>query len=176
VMAQPQTSPDRPTAVPAARVATKAATAVAFRPVASPAASSSKTVAAVKTRVARPSQVRESKPKSAPRHKTPATPKAPPLDPEATAFPSATVWLNRAAPDTGVSPGGGVATSSDALSAVAQLALTIERPAQTGDLDPELAYRMSSLLLVIRDYIAPVEPAEHERIIRYLEEITAALR
>jgi hypothetical protein len=33
------------------------------------------------------------------------------------------------------------------------------RPAQTGDLDPELAYRMSSLLLVIRDYIAPVEPA-----------------
>ena len=84
--------------------------------------------------------------------------------------------LVRAAPDTGVSPGSGVATSSDALSAVAQLALTIERPAQTGDLDPELAYRMSSLLLVIRDYIAPVEPAEHERIIRYLEEITAALR
>ena len=84
--------------------------------------------------------------------------------------------LVRAAPDTGVSPGGGVATSSDALSAVAQLALTIERPAQTGDLDPELAYRMSSLLLVIRDYIAPVEPAEHERIIRYLKEITAALR
>jgi len=99
VMAQPQASPDRPTAVPAARVATKAATAVASRPVASPAASSSKTVAAVKTRVARPSQVRQSKPKSAPRHKTPATPKAPPLDPEATAFPSATVWLNRAAPD-----------------------------------------------------------------------------
>ena len=29
---------------------------------------------------------------------------------------------------------------------MAQLALTIERPAQTGDLDPELAYRMSSLL------------------------------
>jgi hypothetical protein len=84
--------------------------------------------------------------------------------------------LVRAAPDTGVSPGGGIATSSDALSAVAQLALTIERPAQTGDLDPELAYRMSSLLLVIRDYIAPVEPAEHERIIRYLKEITTALR
>jgi hypothetical protein len=59
---------------------------------------------------------------------------------------------------------------------VAQLALTIERPAQTGDLDPQLAYRMSSLLLVIRDYIAPVEPAEHERIIRYLQEVTAALR
>jgi len=84
--------------------------------------------------------------------------------------------LVRPAPDTGESPGGGVATSSDALAAVAQLALTIERPAQTGDLDRQPAYRMSSLLLVIRDYIAPVEPAEHERIIRYLQEITTALR
>ena len=35
---------------------------------------------------------------------------------------------------------------------------------------------MSSLLLVIRDYIAPIEPEEHERIIRYLQEITTALR
>ena len=84
--------------------------------------------------------------------------------------------LVRPDPDTGESPGGGVATSRDALSALAQLALTIERPAQTGDLDPNLAYRMSSLLLVIRDYIAPIEPEEHERIIRYLQEITTALR
>jgi hypothetical protein len=33
------------------------------------------------------------------KHQAPAAPKAPPLDPEAAAFPSATVWLNRAAPD-----------------------------------------------------------------------------
>jgi hypothetical protein len=84
--------------------------------------------------------------------------------------------LVRPDPDTDESPGGGVATSSDALAAVAQLALTIERPAQTGDLDPDLAYRMSSLLLVIRDYIAPVDPAENQRIVRYLKEVTAALR
>jgi hypothetical protein len=84
--------------------------------------------------------------------------------------------LVRPEPGTDDAPGGGVATSSDALSAVAQLALTIERPAQTGDLDPDLAYRMSSLLLVIRDYIAPVDAGEHERIIRYLKEVTAALR
>jgi hypothetical protein len=99
VMAQPQASPDRPTVVPDARVATKAATAVASRPLATAAVSSSKTVAVVKTRVARPSQVKQSKPQSAPGHKTPAAPKAPPLDPEVAGFPSATVWLNRAAPD-----------------------------------------------------------------------------
>ncbi|MDT7554151.1 MAG: hypothetical protein QOI16_2687 [Pseudonocardiales bacterium] len=84
--------------------------------------------------------------------------------------------LVRPAPDTDEAPGAGVATSADALAALAQLALTIERPAQTGDLDPQLAYRMSSLLLVIRDYIAPVDSAEHARIIRYLQEVTAALR
>ncbi|HEY0813157.1 MAG TPA: hypothetical protein VGE11_07730 [Pseudonocardia sp.] len=84
--------------------------------------------------------------------------------------------LIRFAADAREAPGGGVATGNDALSAVAQLALTIERPAQTGDLDPGLAYRMSSLLLVIRDYIAPVESEEHARIIRYLEEVTSALR
>jgi hypothetical protein len=43
--------------------------------------------------------VTQSRPQSAPKHKAPAAPKAPPLDPEAAAFPSATVWLNRAAPD-----------------------------------------------------------------------------
>jgi hypothetical protein len=84
--------------------------------------------------------------------------------------------LVRPPPDTPESPGDGVATSSDALSALAQLALAIERPAQTGDLDPNLAYRLSSLLLVIRDYIAPVDPGKHERIIRYLREVAAALR
>jgi hypothetical protein len=84
--------------------------------------------------------------------------------------------LVRPHPDTPESPGDGVATSSDALSALAQLALAIERPAQTGDLDPNLAYRLSSLLLVIRDYIAPVDPGKHERIIRYLREVAAALR
>jgi hypothetical protein len=84
--------------------------------------------------------------------------------------------LVRPAPTPAYHPAAASPPANDALSAVAQLALTIERPAQTGDLDPNLAYRMSSLLLVIRDYIAPVEPAEHERIIRYLKEITAALR
>lgn len=84
--------------------------------------------------------------------------------------------LVRPDPDSGESPGGGVATSSDALTALAQLALTIEAPAQAGDLDPNLAYRMSSLLLVIRDYIAPVDGDEHARIIRYLQEVTAGLR
>ena len=84
--------------------------------------------------------------------------------------------LVRPHPDTPASPGDGVATSSDALCALAQLALTIERPAQTGDLDPTLAYRLSSLLLVIRDYIAPLDPAKHERIIRYLQEVTRALQ
>lgn len=84
--------------------------------------------------------------------------------------------LIRPTPDVGEAPGRGVATSSDALSALAQLALTIERPAQTGDLDPELAYRMSSLLLVIRDYIAPVDLAEHEEIVRYLHEVITSLQ
>jgi hypothetical protein len=84
--------------------------------------------------------------------------------------------LVRPHPDTPASPGDGFATSSDALAALAQLALTIERPAQTGDLDPNLAYRLSSLLLVIRDYIAPIDPGKHERIIRYLQEVAAALR
>jgi 5-formyltetrahydrofolate cyclo-ligase len=35
---------------------------------------------------------------------------------------------------------------------------------------------LSSQLLVIRDCIAPVDPGKHERFIRYLQEVTTALR
>ncbi len=98
VMAEPQAAPTRPTAAPAARVTAKAADAVVSRPLASPAASAKK-VAIVQTRVARPSQVKQAKPQAARKHKAPAAPKAPALDPEVAGFPSATVWLNRAAPD-----------------------------------------------------------------------------
>lgn len=72
-------------------------------------------------------------------------------------------------------PGGGVASNHDALAAVAQVAATIEKPAQSGDLDPQVAYRMASLLLVIRDYLEPVASAD-DRISRYLAEVTSALR
>ena len=51
---------------------------------------------AVKTHVARPSQAKHARPHAKPKQQAP---KAPALDPEAAAFPSATVWLNRAAPD-----------------------------------------------------------------------------
>jgi hypothetical protein len=99
VMAEPQAAPARPTVVAApARVAAKAANAVVSRPVASPAAASKKATI-VKTRVARPSQTNQAKPQAARKHKAPAAPKAPALDPEVAGFPSATVWLNRAAPD-----------------------------------------------------------------------------
>ena len=99
VVAQPQAAPAvRPTAAPAARVAAKAANVVASRPLA-PQTASAKKVAAVKTRVARPSQAKQTKPQAARKHKAPAAPKAPALDPEVAGFPSATVWLNRAAPD-----------------------------------------------------------------------------
>jgi hypothetical protein len=94
VQAEPQAAPARPTVV-ATPVTANAATPVVSRPVASPTAGAKK-VTSVKTRVARPSQAKQSKPHPTPKH---SAPKAPPLDPEATAFPSATVWLNRAAPD-----------------------------------------------------------------------------
>jgi len=98
VMAQPQAAPARPTATPPARVAAKAANAVVSRPVVAPVASSAKTAAAVKTRVARPTQAKQAKPQGR-KQQAPAAPKAPALDPEVSSFPSATVWLNRAAPD-----------------------------------------------------------------------------
>jgi len=97
-MAAPQAAPVvRPTAAPA-RVTVKAATAVVARPLATPTATAKK-VAAVKTHVARPSTTRQTKPSSKPRQKAPKAPKVPPLDPEVAGFPTATVWLNRAAPD-----------------------------------------------------------------------------
>ena len=94
VQSEPQAAPARPTVV-ATPVTAEAATAVVSRPQASPTATAKK-VAIVKTHAARPSQAKQSKPHSTPKH---SAPKPPPLDPEATAFPSATVWLNRAAPD-----------------------------------------------------------------------------
>jgi hypothetical protein len=98
VAAAPQAAPVvRPTATPATRVVVKAAGTAVARPLATSTATTKK-VTAVKTRVARPSQTRPTRPQAKPKHKAPA-PKAPALDPETAAFPSATVWLNRAAPD-----------------------------------------------------------------------------
>src|SRR4051812_32639624 len=94
VEAEPQAAPARPTAVAASRVTAKASAAVS-RPLATPSATAKK-VTAVRTHVARPSRAEHVRPHAKP--KQPA-PKAPALDPEAAAFPSATVWLNRAAPD-----------------------------------------------------------------------------
>jgi len=96
VQAEPQAALARPTVV-ATPVTAKAATAVVSRPLATPTATAKK-VAIVKTRVVRPSQAKQVRLHAKPKHKAPA-PKAPALDPEAAAFPSATVWLNRAAPD-----------------------------------------------------------------------------
>lgn len=79
-------------------------------------------------------------------------------------------------PAEAAAPGGGVATNHDALAAVAQLALAVEKPAQTGDLDPAVAYRMASLLLVVRDYLEPVSSSGEDRVARYLTEVTTALR
>lgn len=69
--------------------------------------------------------------------------------------------------------GAGVASKHDALMAAAKLARAIEEPAQGGDLDPELAHQMASLLLVIRDYIEPVGPVADEHVSRYLSEVVA---
>jgi hypothetical protein len=73
------------------------------------------------------------------------------------------------------SPGAGVARNRDALAAVAQLARAIETPAQAGDLDPELAHRIVSLLLVIHDYIEPIGPAVDEHVSRYLADVVDKL-
>jgi hypothetical protein len=93
VQAEPQAAA-RPTVVPA-RVTAKAAAMAVSRPQASSTASA-KSVAVTKTHVARPSLAKQTKPRSKPKQ---SAPKAPALDPEVAAFPSATVWLNRAAPD-----------------------------------------------------------------------------
>ena len=78
-------------------------------------------------------------------------------------------------PETAATPGAGTARSHDALAAVARLARAIETPAQAGDLDPEQAHRMASLLLVIRDYIEPVSPVADERVSRYLADVVDKL-
>jgi hypothetical protein len=75
-----------------------------------------------------------------------------------------------------VSSGADVATNYDALLAVAQLARAIEKPAQTGDLDPEHAHRMASLLLVIRDYVEPLSSGVDKHVSRYLAEFVGKLR
>lgn len=93
VQAEPQAAPARPTAT-ATRVTAKAAATAVSRPLSSPTATAKK-VTAVKAH-ARPSVAKRTKPHARPRHQAPKTPA---LDPEAAAFPSVTVWLNRAAPD-----------------------------------------------------------------------------
>ena len=78
------------------------------------------------------------------------------------------------------SPGRGEASNHDALKAVVELATAIDIPAQSGDLDPDKAHRMASLLLVIRDYIEPVvavsDDDEGKKLRRYLDEVLADLR
>jgi hypothetical protein len=79
-------------------------------------------------------------------------------------------------PDGPAASGAGVASRHDALTAVAALACAIEEPAQAGDLDPEYAHRMASLLLVVRDFIEPVRPVADEHVSRYLAEVVDKLR
>jgi len=76
--------------------------------------------------------------------------------------------------------GRGVASNHDALKAVVQLATAIEIPAESGDLDPEKARQMASMLLVIRDYLEPVAVSTDDRdaaqrLSRYLAEVIAEL-
>jgi len=79
-------------------------------------------------------------------------------------------------PDRSPAPGSGTATVPDALRAVAELTRAIEVPAEAGDLDPEQAHRMASLLLVIRDALDPLGPATPERVRRFLGEFVDTLR
>ena len=78
--------------------------------------------------------------------------------------------------DGPAAPGSGAVGRRDALTAVAELARAIETPAQSGDLDPEHAHRMASLLLVVRDYVEPVGPEADEHVSRYLAEFVGKLR
>jgi hypothetical protein len=79
-------------------------------------------------------------------------------------------------PDDVTTPGPGTATTRDALRAVTALTREIERPAEAGDLDPDLAHRMMSLLLVIRDALEPMGPATPEPVRRFLAEVVDGLR
>jgi polysaccharide deacetylase len=78
-------------------------------------------------------------------------------------------------PESSAAVGPGAASKRDALTAVAELARAIEIPAQSGDLDPEQAHRMASLLLVIRDFVEPVGPDADEHVSRYLREFVGKL-
>jgi hypothetical protein len=78
-------------------------------------------------------------------------------------------------PDRPAEPGSGMATARDALRAVAELTRSIEVPAEAGDLDPEQAHRMASLLLVIRDALDPLGPATPDRVRRFLGEVVDQL-
>lgn len=91
--------------------------------------------------------------------------------------------LVRARPQHGeedISAGRGVAGNDEALEAVIKLATAIKIPADAGDLAPDKAHRMASLLLVIRDYIEPItggpEDDAGQRVIRYLREVVDELR
>lgn len=79
-----------------------------------------------------------------------------------------------------VSPGQGIADNHDALEAVRQLAAALEGPAEAGDMTTETALRMTSLLLVIRDYIEPVATHaigdEQEHLVRYVSGVVEGLR
>jgi hypothetical protein len=77
--------------------------------------------------------------------------------------------------DRPAEPGSGMATVPDALRAVAELTRAIEVPAEAGDLDPEHAHWMASLLLVIRDALDPLGPATPERVRRFLGEFVDTL-
>jgi len=79
-------------------------------------------------------------------------------------------------PDRPTEPGSGMATVPDALRAIAELTRAIEVPAEAGDLDPEQAHRMASLLLVVRDAVDPLGPATPEHVRRFLGEFVGTLR
>ncbi len=72
--------------------------------------------------------------------------------------------------------GSGFATSQDALHALTLLARAIEAPAYAGDLPPDHAYRMASMLLVIRDFIQPLRDEADEHVSRYLADVVEHLR
>jgi hypothetical protein len=55
-------------------------------------------------------------------------------------------------------PARGVVERQDALDAVIHLAASIDEPAQNGEIPPERAKYMASLLMVIRDFIEPLPP------------------
>jgi hypothetical protein len=102
LQARPVATPARPTAsAPVGRVAVLSSrpTHVTALSSARPLAEQKRTAIA-KTHTARPARTPRKRP-HAPKHSgtAAAAPKAPPLDPEVHTFPSATVWLNRAAPD-----------------------------------------------------------------------------